>query len=147
MSTNALCVLSFGTQAPPPDELEALLREKDGPVSTNGSDPTRASSPASSYNSSSMFLDYANNLSLDPNLDGPNMDMSGFPAGSGLDDLAGVAVLMGETHLRSSFTDNVIQADFAQLHARISPVPDNFGELINPAWPRNLPNFSTLRHL
>lgn len=73
--------------------------------------------------------------------------MTGFPAGSGLDDLAGMAVLLGETHLRPSFTDNVSQVDFAQLHAKISPVPDNFGELINPAWPRNLPDSTTLRHL
>ena len=93
-------------------------------------------------------MDYANNLNIDPALNGPNMEMAGFPGGSGLDDLAGVAVLMGDSnHLQSSFTDNVNQADFAQLHAKISPVPDNFGELINPAWPRNLPDFTTLRHL
>ncbi|KAM5530106.1 hypothetical protein V8D89_016215 [Ganoderma adspersum] len=128
------------------NELEALLREKDGTGSTNGSDPTRAgSSSSSSYNSPPLFLDYANNLNIEPNFNGPDIDMTGFPAGSGLDDLAGVAVLLGETHLRPNFTDNVTQGDFAQLHAKISPVPDNFGELINPAWPRNLPDFTTLR--
>nr|VWO94325.1 Fungal_trans domain-containing protein [Ganoderma boninense] len=55
---------------------------------------------------------------------------------------------MGDsTHLQSSFTDNPTQADFGRLQAKISPVPDNFGELINPAWPRNLPDLTTLRHL
>ena len=117
-------------------------------MSTDDSDPTIGSSSSSSYNSPSMFLDYANNLNLNPNLNGPDMDMTGFPASSGLDDLAGVAVLMGgSAHLRSSFIDNVTQPDFTQSHAKAFPVSDAFSELINPAWPRHLPNYTTLHHL
>ncbi|KAI1793858.1 hypothetical protein LXA43DRAFT_998678 [Ganoderma leucocontextum] len=131
------------------NELEALLLDKDqAVVSPDGSDPTPASSSAGSYNSSSLFLGYTDNLNLDTNLNGTTMDMAGFSAASGLDDLAGVAVLMGDrAHMRTGSTGNVVQAGFGELHANISPVPDNFGELINPAWPRNLPDYTTLRHL
>ncbi|TBU45207.1 hypothetical protein BD309DRAFT_860573 [Dichomitus squalens] len=128
------------------NELEALLREKDQSSPSDDSSPSRTRSAASSYESSSLIMSYPDSLNIDPTLNGAVIDMTGFSTTPGLDDLAGVSAFVG-TPFQMSFDDNISQNNMAQSQEKTYPRPEDYGEMLNPSWPKGLPNHSTLRYL
>ncbi|KAI0652152.1 hypothetical protein C8Q79DRAFT_936455 [Trametes meyenii] len=127
------------------NELEALLQEKEGegPFS-----PGRSAS-VNGFRKPSVGVGYASDIS------GPSISVSGntqsvtpqFSTSSALDDLAGVATLVGDPSqdFTSSGLSPFFGFGFENTHTE-SPGLDFGLEVMNPGWPRNLPTHPYLRH-
>ena len=115
-------------------ELEALLREKDQALSNHQS---RSASTDSFFDPSTLFPGLNENFGFH---DGSQIPPMHFPTASALDELAGVASLMGSPPFDT--------LSHGLEHAGHQAYPKSWGlDVTDPSWPRNLPNVSLLRQL
>lgn len=126
------------------DELEALLQEKD----LRDDSRSRSASANGFSGSTGLVMGYSDNVSLaHGSFDlGTTPNMSHFSSGPTLDDLAGVATLVGHNSNGYRNSDATPFVDFTHTHSD-SPQSDFGMELMSPGWPRNLPPYPFLRHL
>ena len=109
--------------------MEALLKEKDQALTNDLS--SRTGSTDSPFDSDALFLGLGNDY-FDLNDTAMSVDPLGtLSSTTPLDDFAGIAAFMG-TSAPVGYT----------AHDRFSGM-----DMVNPSWPRNLPDLPTLRHL
>lgn len=152
------------------DELESLLREKDRALQSNPAQspqfaspsiPTSSTSQANGFNFDSVpFVNghgssisnnaipgpYGTFVQSKPN-DIPSMDFPRFPSNSSLDNLAGVASMLGSAPMPDPTIDPVVAG--LQTDHSISNFPTSTSnlDLVFTSWPANLPNREVTRHL
>ena len=150
------------------DELEALLREKDKALSSYNAEASRLTAPQFSSHTQvptppssvqmGILPTFGPSPAVSPDVDlfpgsrvgddQGGMDFSPFQ-GNSLDNLAGVASMLGTSSLDSQFgptATDINRNSMNGLSARYTPPTGNH-DLVFLAWPQNLPNQEVTHHL
>ncbi|KAI0673438.1 hypothetical protein C8Q78DRAFT_968112 [Trametes maxima] len=128
------------------NELEALLQEKE-----EGSFSSSRPASVNIFGNPPAGAGYANSADspgISASLNGQPV-VSHFSTSSALDDLAGVAALVGDPSSSQDFTESGLSPffGFGFEHSQAESLKLCFGlEAVNPGWPRNLPTHPYLRH-
>lgn len=157
-------VMDFATT----DELEAQLREKDRALHGFASEaasssstpftapprpgatpdigvlpPFASSSPVPSGDFSSIYNSFPPSKSMDPN---GVLDFSNFAGGSSLDNLAGVATMLGNGSLADINISTTPELSLNGIGSTFTP-GDRSLDLVFISWPPNLPDPDVTKHL
>ena len=150
------------------DELESLLREKDkalqnptqSPFASSSSIPTPSTSHTNGFSFDSVpFMNghgnpitnsaipsaYGSFAQSKPN-DIPPLDFPRFPNTSSLDNLAGVASMLGSAPMPDSHIDPIVPGLQTDSISAFPTSTSNL-DLVFTSWPANLPNREITRHL
>ena len=119
-----------------PAELEALLREKHI-TRPDGQALSEQAGAESIFNTSALFSEFNDSFGFH---DGSQVPLGHVPTASALDELAGLASLMGSNPF------DALSSGFERSNSQAIPKSWGF-DVSDPSWPRNLPNQSLLRQL
>ncbi|OBZ79584.1 hypothetical protein A0H81_00861 [Grifola frondosa] len=142
------------------NELEALLQEKNQTSSSGSSQPEQyniasvgtLSSHGADALSMAMGIDFNSTIpAQNGNMPPGNVDFSQFPLGNALDNLAGVASMLGgpSADVSQNAPPSSVSPHLDQSVNQSASTPSSHHslDLINLSWPRYLPNIDLVRHL
>ena len=170
MTPHPICspsVAQRGSVARSSDELEALLREKDKALNSfnagssrsntsSFSTPIQVPTPPSSAHLG-MLSSFGASPAVSPDVDlfassqmdeHGGMDFSQYQGGSSLDNLAGVASMLGTDSIDPQFGQSDINRNAMANGMTANYTPSSGShDLVYLAWPQNLPTQEVTHHL